>query len=474
MPRLLALVAATVLVACGARGVTSEASVLPSASPAPLATTTRTPPSRAPSPSLFPASAVTVTVNGTRYSGGEVARAQRDVPIVVELAFPFDVDRASVDTYIPRDAANAWPDARTARLTFPANTDIQFKIPEARAATGDEHVALLVVIVSYPPAHIVAIATLAEIAANKKIPVPTARTITVPDGDGTTVSPDGRRALVFDGFGPGTGPQPTLVDLATGALSVLAAPPASDGWFSFAGWLPDGRLVLVGRHVWAGDGDGRSMRQLADAVGAVNGYPWLAVPDPAGTRIALWGYNADGHIAVIRLDDGSVRKISGPFRRSCADCGITLAWSSDGKLIAGTDADSETGSAQTRVRVIDVAADRTTRTLEGNVYSIVGLPTNELMTIRDSGESGAGARLLGLRTGFDLVERRHYLGCGWNMSPDGRYLLEAVCSGGAGYPTWTVTDTSTSTTISFYVEASKSNGVSGALHWLADDRLAAY
>lgn len=463
-----ALAAAIVIAACGARAVPGDVSASP-----PLVSATQLTPS--PSPSIVPASAVTVTVNGTRYAGGGAVRVQRDVPIAVEIAFPFDVDATSVKAFIPRDGAPVWTDAHTLRLSFPANADVQFKIPDARSADGDRRLALLVVSLSYPPAHIVAIATLSELAANKKLPVPTAHTLTVPDGDGTTVSPDGKRALVFDGFGPGAGPAPTLVELATGMRSVLSAPPASDGWFSFAGWLPDGRLVIVGRHVWVGDGDGTSMRQVADAQAAVGGYPWLAVPDPSGTRLALWGHNADGHIAVVRLDDGSVRRITGPFRRSCADCTISLAWSADGALIAGTDADREASvSAGTRARVVDVAADRTTGTLEGNVHSIVGLPTNELIVIRDSGETGAGSRLLGVRMGFDLVERARSLGCGWSMSGDGRYLLEAQCGGGAGYPSWVVTDTSTGTTISFFVQASGSNGISGALHWLADDRLAAY
>ncbi len=431
-------------------------------------------PATTPSPTLLPPSAVTITVNGARYVGGEAVRAERDVPVVVELAFPFDVDRTSVEAYLPHNAAVTWPDGRTLRLAFPSNADVQFKIPQARATAGDAGIELLVVIVSHPPAHIVTMASLAEIAANKKMPVPTARTITVPAGDGTTLSPDGKRALVFDGFGPETGPAPTIVDLATGARTPLGAPPASDGWFSFAQWLPDGRLVLVGRHVWVGEGDGASMRQIADAVAAVGGYPWVAVPNPAGTQLALWGYNGDGHIALVGLDDGAVRTITGPFRRSCADCGVTLAWSADGRLLAGTDADTEVGQQPARVRVIDVASDRTVRTLEGNVFSIIGLPTGELIVVRDSGEYGAGSRMLGVRMGFDLVERTRYLGCGWAMSPDGRYLLEGICGGGAGYPTYVVTDATTGTTISFYVEASKSSGFRGGPHWLADDRLALY
>ena len=467
--RAIALVAAIVVSACGARAVTGDGSAPASATPTAQVTATA---SFSPAPSVVPASAATVTVNGSRHAGGDPIRIQRDVPIVVEVAFPFDVDVTSVESFIPRAGTPTWPDRHTLRLSFPANTDVQFKIPEARSANGSERLALLVVALSYPPAHIVAIATLAELAANKKLPVPTARTLTVPDG-ATSVSPDGKRALVFDGSGSGTAPQPTLVDLATGAAAVLSVPPATDGWFAFAGWLPDGRLVLVGHHVWVGAGDGTSMRELADAEAAIGGYPWLGVPDPSGTRIALWGHNPDGHVAVVRLDDGGVRKIAGPFRPPCADCGISLAWSADGTLIAGTDADGD-APASTRLRVVDVTADRTVRTLVGNVRAVVGLPTNELIVVRDSGEVGAGSRLLGVRAGFDLVERARYLGCGWSMSPDARYLLEAQCGGGAGYPTWTVTDATTGAAISFYVEASKSSGISAVLHWLADDRLAAY
>ncbi len=66
-----------------------------------------------------------------------------------------------------------------------------------------------------------------------------ARMATIPDGDGVAVSPDGRWALVFDGFGAPSGPAPILVELQTGTRTTLAQPPASDGWFAFAGCRTD-------------------------------------------------------------------------------------------------------------------------------------------------------------------------------------------------------------------------------------------
>jgi hypothetical protein len=94
------------------------------------------------------------------------------------------------------------------------------------------------------------------------------------------------------------------------------------------------------------------------------------------------------------------------------------------------------------------------------------LPTGELLVVRESDEHGQGARDLGLVVGFDGVERRRYLGGGWSMSPDARYLLQ-IESGAAGFPRYTLIDLSTSRSSGFYV-------ASGFGRWLADGRLAFY
>src|SRR5207249_8145834 len=227
----------------------------------------------------------------------------------------------------------------------------------------------------------------------------------VPASDGITLAPDGKRVLVYDGFGPLSGQVPAFVDLDTKATTSLTQPPTSDGWFSFADWMADGRLVLVGRGVWVGDSNGGDMRRVADAQALVRGAVWLAVPDPSQKRVALWGYNGDGHIAVVDITSGAAQLVSGPFRRCAEDGATSFAWSADGRLLAGVDCDTEEGPQKARVRIVDVSADRTVRTIEGGTYGITGLASGDFIMIRDSGESGAGFRLLGLLMDFDGQER---------------------------------------------------------------------
>lgn len=446
------------VVACG------RAAEGPTKSPAPRAAS--------PSPSVaagrLPGTVVDLTVNGKQHRISQPVRASGDLPTIVVLTFPFAVERAAIETWLPGDAKTVWRDDRSLELRFEkADSSISFKVPEARAAIGGTVIDWFSVDITFPDARLIRLYTQAALLGQADWVRQPTMSIRAPRGDGLTLSPDGRTAIVFDGFGPDTGPAPTLFDLDTKVATPLAQPPASDGWFSFADWLPDGRLVMVGRSVWVGDARGGSMRRIADAVSAVNGYPWVAVPDLNGRRLALWGYNTDGHIAVIDLGDGSVTRVIGPFRRSCADCAVGLAWSADGTKIAGTDSAEETGHKNARLRIVDVASDRTTRTLEGDVLSVTGLPTGDIIVTRTSGETGAGARHLGIRMDFELIERARYLGCAWSMSPDQRYLLQSEC-GGAGYPSYTLTDLRTGSSQRFGLDPAASD------RWLSDGRFATY
>jgi len=147
---------------------------------------------------------------------------------------------------------------------------------------------------------------------------------------------------------------------------------------------------------------------------------------------------------------------------------VSLAWSRDGKLLAGIDSDSEAGAAKARVRIVDVATGQTVRTIEGGVLYVSSFPTGELLVVRDPGEPGAGAQLLGLVMGFDGAEHQRYRGGGWYMSPDARYILQPQ-AGGAGYSGFTLIDLVTGRT------AGAGFGLSGAFgRWLADGRLVFY
>jgi hypothetical protein len=216
------------------------------------------------------------------------------------------------------------------------------------------------------------------------------------------------------------------------------------------------------------------MRQIADAQSAVGGPVWVAVPDPSERRIALWGQNKDGHVALVDLVSGAVQRLEGPFFGCYSDSRASFAWSADGRLLAGTHCDGVEGPFKARVRIVDVAADRTVRTIEGGTYGVIALPTGNFILVRNSGETGAGSRNLGLVLGFDGQERGRYLGGWWQMSPDRRYLLQYEASP-AGCCGFTLFDLAAGTSVGFVVpSAGRSEGGRPSPRWLRDGRLAFY
>jgi hypothetical protein len=455
-------------------------STLAGASPSPSATTVAPPsPSAAPSGRL-PGSVVRITVNGAPYVDGTgFTLKPTGGTVAIVITFPFAVEKASVERWVSKSPIT-WTDDRTARLTFPETEPIGFKIAETRAADGSAVIDWFTVNVDFPATRVVNEFTVDELYAISTGGSRTAAaSFRVSAAGAMTVSPDGKRAILFQAVGPGpAGPAvggnavapgaPALIDLATRASTPLAPLTATDGPFAFAEWLLDGRLLIVGRGLWLGNGDGSGMRYVTDAMAAAGGLPWTAVPSPVGDRVAIWAYTADGHVAVVDLRSGSVATVAGPFRRYGADGRVWLAWSRDGTMLAGTDSDSEQGPASARVRITDVATNRTVRTIEGGAISVSSFPTGELVVVRDSGQQGAGAQLLGLVMGFDGVEHHRYFGAGWYMSPDQHYILQPQ-AGGAGFSGFTLIDLVAGRT------AGAGFGLSGQFgRWLADGRLVFY
>ena len=359
-------------------------------------------------------------------------------PVTVVLTFPFAVDRASVERWLSKSTPITWTDDRIGQLTFRETDPIGFKIAETRAAVGDAVIDWFTVNVAFPGTRVVNI-----FATGEAYGIATGGSRTADDSHlvswtgALTVSPDGGRAVGYQAIAAPTGAAPTMIQLFTNVRTPLAQPTAADGPFALADWLPDGRLIMVGRSVWLGNGDGSAMRSIADATAAAGGPPWTAVVNAAGDRVAIWAYNPDGHVAVVDLRTGTVTRVAGPFRRYAADARVSLAWSREGTLLAGIDSDAEVGAAKARVRIVDLATGTTVRTIDGGAVSVSSFTNGELVVTRDSGEQGAGARLLGVVMGFDGVEHRRYLGCAWTMSPDARYVLQSEC-GGAGYSGFTI------------------------------------
>jgi hypothetical protein len=358
-------------------------------------------------------------------------------PVAIVLTFPFAVDKASVERWLPTTPIT-WTDEGIALLTFKETEPIGFKVAETHAAVGDAVIDWFTVNVDFPGTRVVNI-----FATGEAYGIATGGSRTAADSHrvswtgALTVSPTDLRAVGYQAIAAPTSAAPTMIQLSNNVRTPLAQPTAADGPFALADWLPDGRLIMVGRGVWVGSADGSAMRNIADATAAAGGLPWTAVVNPAGDRVAIWAYNADGHVALIDLKDGTVARVAGPFRRFAADGTVSLAWSRDGTMLAGIDSDGEAGSAKARVRIVELAGGKTVRTIEGGAVRISAFTNGELVVVRESGEQGAGARLLGIVMGFDGVEHRRYLGCGWTMSPDTRYVLQSEC-GGAGYSGFTI------------------------------------
>jgi hypothetical protein len=462
------LAVALLLTACGR--ASSGASPSPQATYTPVATPTSA------SPTRLPGSVVRLSLNGVEHPVSSEILDPGDGPVTIVLTFPFAVHRVSVEEWGGLPEARTWLDDRTLRLIVPENApSLSFKIAQTRAASGDAVIEQVTVSVTFPATRLVSVYTVAELgtaAAANRLPQASS-SWRVRSNDRLTLSPDAKRVLVYDGLSPLWSPPPTLIELDNKKSTVLSQPPASDGWFSFADWMADGRLVMVGRGVWVGDANAANMRRIAETppeAGAI----WVALPDPAEKRLALWGYNDNGLIAVVDLTTGAVQKLTGPFRRCVSDGAASLAWSADGRLLAGTDCDTEDGPHKGRVRIIDVAADRTLRTIEGGVYGINALPDGTFVLVRDSGEVGQAARLLGLVMGFDRQERGRYLGHAWQMSPDRRYLLQSWFQA-AGGPTYTLLDLTAGRSFEFVVPCGgRSDGGCPDPHWMRDGRLAFY
>jgi hypothetical protein len=457
-----------VVSACGTSSTLSGTSPTPSAG-APSPTASPTPRG---SPAHLPGSVVRLSVNGIEHPVSSEVRDPGDGPVTIVLTFPFAVDRQSVERWGPPGSpTKIWLDDRTLQLVFPeTEPSLAFKIAETESASGDAVIDQFVVNVTFPATRIVSVYTVSALAAAGNRAPQTSSSWRVRSDDGITLSPDAKRVLIYDGFSPVSGQVPTFIELDTKKSTALAQPPASDGWFSFADWMADGRLVMVARGVWVGDANAGNMKRIADAEAAVGGYVWVALPDPSETRLALWAYNSDGHIAIVDMGTGAVQKLGGPFRRCAADGRASFAWSADGRLLAGTDCDSEEGPSKARVRIVDVAADRTVRTIEGGTYGITGLPTGNFVMVRESGETGEGSRLLGLIVGFDGQVRDRYLGGAWQMSPNGRYLLQRELSA-AGCCGFTLFDLVAGTSVQVTLPSS---GRVAAPRWMRDGRLAYY
>jgi hypothetical protein len=431
----------------------SPASAAPatgSATPSPSATA-----SSSAEPSRVPGTAVRVTVDGVELKSGVIGQLADDRATIVQLTFPFAMDRASVDAFLPRDATTTWTDDRTVSLSIPASSGTGgFKIGGARAKDGSAVIDLVIVALQHAPSIVVSAFTVGELLAGATAPRPGAPRISGPGrGSGVTPSPDATKVLVGFLYDP-TLAEAHVTDLVTRASTAVQLP-RTGAPFITVGWAGSDRIVFAGERIWVTTIGAASAREIAD--------PGLAIlqaasVSPRGTYIAAASRDK---VVVIDLATGALRNLSGHHD----DCQIQagplsrIAWSQDERRLAVVECEASAPTT-VRTRIIDIATDRSVATVDGGLYGIASLLNGTFQVSRQYTEQGEGARLPWVMFDFDGSEKMRYLGRSPTVSPDGGYLLDLTCCAGEGF---TLRD--------LVAQKDIDRGFPGSAQWLRDGRL---
>lgn len=468
------------LAACGttievASGSTATGSPTATTSPAATPTATATATGSA-APSRLPGSLVRVSANGVDVQPGASIQPPRGGPLLVTLSFPFDMDRASVERFLTQNVTPSWSDDRTVTLTVPEGST-GFKIVQLASKDGRSVIDMVVVNLAQPQSVAVNVYTIGDLTAAGPTPATGATAqpkpsvthrITAEDHRppfifGAALSSDASRMLEYATSAVRVAYGVRVVDIATDAARDVSSPAAAEGPFIAGTWLPDGRILVVGKKVWVGSADGSALRVIADVTGP-DGPPGTALLSPDGRSLALsW---AD-RVMVLDVTTGILAALPTAFRPCDAATQVVLAWSLDAKRLAGSECPTGQRVDGWRVKIIDVPSGRVVTTLGFGAYGLATFATGELLAVTDSTISGEGAPSLGIVMGFDGVEHQRYLGANWSLSPDARYLLQMEPIGGAGSSLgtiYTLIDQRTSDRYRVFLPWS--------VRWLPDGRLA--
>ena len=411
-------VGASVLTACGRPASTPSSAGAATGAPESAASATASP-----SPTHIPGTTVRITVNGEELKQGSTAQLNGNATAVV-ITFPLAMDRASVERWLPRSGSISWTNDQTVALSIPSTEDNPaFKVPESVSQDGSTIVDIFFVALSLPPSIVVSTYSVDELLAGARPPRDTA--VRVAALDARAFSPDGGKVLLYPTEGRTRAGSPRIFDLATRSTVALPVPPAANGPLLFGAWAGNDRVVLVGDAVWVGAADGSAVRTVSDLGGL--GTPKAAAVSPRGSFVAL---ESNDRLAALDLASGAMRTIA-IHREGCGPqtAPFGIAWSQDERRIATV----ECAAAAPRVRIVDVAADRTVKTLEGGDLGVIPLLTGDFAIPRESTEHGEGARNLIVVFSFDGAEKARYLGHAPALSPDGRYMVDGTCCAGEGF-----------------------------------------
>jgi hypothetical protein len=409
-----ALVVALLLLATGCTAPSGRTE--PATAPAQPVQAVPEPPSPPTPPPEQANFAFTVQAGNREVPPGEAIDVE-DGPVTLTVSFPVAMDRAATEGSLragglPAGTTITWVDDRQVTLRVPPGDSFQVDAAGAPSADGRSAAHPQHRQINRPVLQQIALYSPAELMAGRTQPVATYRLrahIT-----GLAIDKAGETALIYPADPWRYGSPPALINLATGASTPLPVPDPG-AWYGYGAWLPDGRVLL--------EGGGKILRGSASGFEAValESLAWSAHLSPDGQTLALWGPGIKGDLVLVDLPSLSPRPLPGPFRRRAADAGETLAWSPDGKLLAGTDCEREDGGPSCSIRIVDLATAKTVRTLGPGRGLIAWLPDGRLAAWRrvEGGESDTETVLLD-NTGLEL----QILGSYGTPSPDGRYLLQ--------------------------------------------------
>jgi len=191
----LGVLVAGIAAACG----DSAASVTPSASVA---------------PTHLPGTSVRITVNGRELRPGATGLLADAGTSIVVLAFPVAMERASVETWLPRGDVPSWNDDKTLSLSIAASETLAgFKVPESRSKDGVTVIDIFFVPLEHAPSVVVSTFTVAELLSGARPPkAADATRVSIGRGYVAIASPDGAKLLTF--LYGGAAPDPHVVDIA--------------------------------------------------------------------------------------------------------------------------------------------------------------------------------------------------------------------------------------------------------------------
>jgi|GEM_PF-5732581 len=429
----LGVLVAGIAAACG----DSAASVTPSASVA---------------PTHLPGTSVRITVNGRELRPGATGLLADAGTSIVVLAFPVAMERASVETWLPRGDVPSWNDDKTLSLSIAASETLAgFKVPESRSKDGVTVIDIFFVPLEHAPSVVVSTFTVAELLSGARPPkAADATRVSIGRGYVAIASPDGAKLLTF--LYGGAAPDPHVVDIAA-RRSVAVSVPSTTGPLIVAGWAGNDRVVFVGERVWVSGADGGAARAVADLRGLPE--PNGAAVSPGGALVVVGSMTT---LAIADLATGAARML--PDHRAACGAGAGsrfAAWSNDERRLAVIECGAD-GAAATRI--IDVTTDRTVTSVAGGIDGIIGALNGDLLVSRDSGEHGEGARGLWVAFSYDGAQKAQYLARVPSLSPNGRYLIDPSCCAGEGFSLHDL-----------QAPAGADTGTQGSAQWLRDGRV---